>query len=59
MLKTKIKRYSIAGFLPVNVLVEATTKKEAINIAHQLTKLEYESAGDIEINDKFIQELGR
>ncbi len=44
-------RYSIAGTLPVNIIVEAKNKKEALKKAKQAVQLEYEPAGDIEIDD--------
>lgn len=52
-----MKKYSIAGSLPVNVIIEAKNKKEAIEKALVLDTLEYEPAGDIKINPKYIQEL--
>jgi hypothetical protein len=47
-------RYSIAGKLPVNVIIEARNKKEATKKAKEAAQVEYEPAGDIEINEKYI-----
>ena len=49
-------RYSIAGTLPVNVIIEAKNKKEALKKAKEAVQVEYEPAGDIEIdeNEKYI-----
>ena len=46
-----MKRFSIAAKLPVNVLVEARTKKEAIEKARKAELLAYEPAGDIQFED--------
>lgn len=46
-----MKRYSIAGMLPVNILVDANSETEAIEIAREASLLEYDSAGDIEIEE--------
>ncbi len=51
---SKEKTYSIAGKLPVNVIIKANSKKEAIEKAEEAIDLEYEPAGDIVINKKYI-----
>ncbi len=52
-------KYSIAGKLPVNVIVEAKNKKEALKKSKEAVQLEYEPAGDIEIdeNEKYIVKI--
>lgn len=56
----KLNKYSIAARLPVNVIIKAKSKKEAIELARNSTDLTYETAGDIEINDgAYIVEMGK
>jgi hypothetical protein len=46
-----MKKYSIAARLPVNVIIFAKSKKEALKFARESTDLSYEPAGDIEFKD--------
>lgn len=53
-----MNKYSISARLPVNVIIYAKSKKEALDFARKATDLSYESAGDIEFNDKtFIAKI--
>jgi hypothetical protein len=46
-----MNKYSIQARLPVNVIIEAKNKKEALQKASEAIALEYEPAGDIEIEE--------
>jgi hypothetical protein len=47
-----MKKYSISAQLPVNVIISANSKKEALKLAEKATDLPYEPAGDIKFKDK-------
>jgi len=46
-----IQTYSISGVLPVNVIIKADSKRNAIKTFYKLTDVPYESAGDIVLTD--------